>query len=420
MAQNTAAVLGLQRENMLKNAAKLFSVDDNTLQGKLMNNKGAGVEKVSKRSLRIPLVIANGGLAGMFNSDGGAMGPGGAPSTVAAFVSTVGLIHATEYTAQAAWGTDSDEKAVQSAVALDSANALATFKQLIDQLLHTDGSGTLATVTAISGDTLTLNNATQLYDGNNYLIVSADGNYTVRGTISVNTIDPNNKAANLTAAPPAGTVVGDSVVISGGSGVPGSSLQGIYYTQVNNSNTGTWQTLNRASYPGKLQTPFVNAAGATVTPQMVILAKALMRRALGPKTPEEANFIWHSDLEQEASWEALQLNFTQIQRTQLGANGQDILTANAPTTIAGRPLLVSNHAQRGRLDGLCLKHWGMAFTRELGEYKVGTTTQFPVYNTADGRLTAATVQYLVTEAQVWNNNPVAGTFITDIGATTGF
>lgn len=421
-AQNTAAVIGLQKEKMLQNVSKLFSTDENTLQSKLMNNPGAGVEKVSKRALRIPLVIANGGLAGMFNSDGGAMGPGGGPTTAPAYVSTIGLLFATERTAQAEWGTDSSEKAVESAAALDATNALATFKQLIDQLLHTDGSGTLATVTATpaAGATaIVVDNATQFYDGNQYLVVSGDGNYTIRGTITLTTVDNNNKTINLNAVFPAGTVTGDLIVINGGSGVPGSSLLGIYYSQVN-SNVGTWQTINRANYPGKFNTPSVNANGNTITPQMVILAKALMRRALGTKTPEEANFVWHGDLEQEASWEALALNYTQIQRTALGSNAQDVLTSNASTTIGGRPLLVSNHAKRGRLDGLCLKHWGIASTRDLGQYKVDGQTEFPVYNTADGRLMASKISYLVTEMQVWNNNPQAGCFITNIGATAGY
>ncbi len=232
-AQNNAAVTGLQREQMLKNAVKLFSNDESQLVGKMMSNKGRGIEKVSKRALKIPLIVANGGLGGMFNSDGGSLGPGGAPTTIAGYVSTVGLIFATERTAQAGWATEGQERAIKSAAELDSENAADTFKQLIDQLLHTAGDGVLATITAVSGSTVTVDNANQLYDGNNYLFVSSDGNYTVRGgsAVSVSVIDPNNKNALLTAAAPAGTAVGDYVVVSGGTGVPGTSILGIYSSQ---------------------------------------------------------------------------------------------------------------------------------------------------------------------------------------------
>jgi hypothetical protein len=420
-AQNNAAVLGLQKEKVLENAARLFSVDENTLQSKLMNNKNAGIVPVSKRALKIPLVVANGGLGGQFNSDGGNLGPGGGPTTTAGFVSTVGLIYASEHTAQSEWATDSQEKAIESNVALDAELALDTFKQLIDQLLHTDGSGTLATITAATGTTITVDNANQLYDGNLYQIISSDGNYTVRGgaAVQVNTVDPNNKQINLVATMPTGTIAGDVIVLNGASGMPASSLLGIYYTQVN-SNTGTWQGINRATWPGKFTMPYVNANANTTTPQMVILAIALMKRALGSKTPVAANFVWHGDLEQQASWFALALNYTQIQRTALGTKGEDLLTQDAPDTIGGRPLIVSNHAKRGRLDGLCLKNWGLSVTKSLGQYKVGNQTVFPSYSTANGYPNSTMVSYYVTEMQVWNNNPQAGCVIGNIGATAGF
>ena len=419
MAQNNAAVLGLQKEQMLKNAVKLFSTDEQSLIGKLLNNKGRNIEKVSKRALKIPLVIANGGLGGMYNSDGGSLGPGGAPSTTAGYVSTVGLIIATERTSQAGYATDSNEKAITSAAALDAETALDTFKQLIDQLLHTAGDGVLATITAVSGTTLTLDNPNQLYDGNNYLVVSSDGNYTVRGTVAVNTIDPNNKAASLTAAPPAGTVAGDYVVVSGGSGVPGTSILGIYASQVSNGNTGSWQGINRATYPGKLQTPYVNANNATITPQMVLLAKGLRRRALGNKSAAEVDFVWHSDVEQEASWEALSLTFTQIQRVGLGDRAQDVLTKDASATIGGDPLTVSNHARRGRLDGLPLKYWGLAITKEIGPHKVGNQQVFARVG-PDGTPMASNLEYITSEMQAWCQNPMAGCFIGGLGATAGF
>ncbi len=420
MAQNTAAVLGLQKEKILNSAIKLYTTDETTLQGKLMSNKGRGVERVSKRALKIPLVIKNGGLAGMASFDGGVLGPGGGPTTTAGYVSTVGLIFASEATAESEWGTDSTEKAILSTATLDAENAMDSFKSLIDTLLFTAGDGVLATVTGVSGSNLTVDSPSNLQDGNNYYIVSADGNYTNRGTVSVNTVDVNNKLMALTAAAPTGTVTGDYVVINNGSGVPGTSILGIYASQVNNANTGSWQTINRATYPGKLQAQYVNAAGATVTPQMLLLASGLRKRALGNKTANEVDFVWVGDVEQEASWQALALNYTQIQRDTLGDRAQDLLTKDASATIGGRPFIVTTHARRGRLDGVSLKNWGISATRELGQYKVGNTTVFPHYDTASGTITSSNISYLCAEMQAFCQNPMSGVFIGGIGATAGF
>ena len=67
---NTANVLGLQKEKVLSNLPKLFLMGENKIITEIMRNGGLGAVPVSKRSLRIPLQIASGGLGRLVNFDG--------------------------------------------------------------------------------------------------------------------------------------------------------------------------------------------------------------------------------------------------------------------------------------------------------------------------------------------------------------
>jgi hypothetical protein len=66
-------------------------------------------------------------------------------------------------------------------------------------------------------------------------------------------------AAWAAPAHPGGLTAGDVIVHDGLSGAQQVSLFGIKYHQ-NNATTGTWLSLNRATYPVQLATPRVNAA----------------------------------------------------------------------------------------------------------------------------------------------------------------
>ncbi len=114
------------------------------------------------------------------------------------------------------------------------------------------------------------------------------------------------------------------------------------------------------------------------------------------RTAADVDFVWHGSLAEEAQWEANSLNYTQIQRTQLGSKAQDLLTKEASSTIGGRDLTVSNHARQGRLDGLSMKYYGMSFTKEIGPYKSGNQSVFTRYG-SDGTPMASNLEYMVAE-----------------------
>jgi len=208
-------------------------------------------------------------------------------------------------------------------------------------------------------------------------------------------------------------------VVDGAPGVASSSLLGVEYHQVN-STIGTWLQLQRSSYPGKLSTPTVNFASAALTPQKVRLMLSLVRRALGIDTPNIDRLMWHMNLDMEGAWENTGLIVTQVIQNQLGGTAsEDMLKKTAPKSMADRPILCSIHAVPGRIDGLCLDHWGRAETQPIGPLEFGGQILFPVYGNSGG-LSAATITYLWTGFNVFTDNPRAGVYGSSIAIPAGY
>lgn len=418
MASTTSNVIGLQKEKVLDNLPKLFLMGENKTITRIMRNGGLGAVKVSKRSLRIPMQLAAGGKGRLVNFDGGPLGRGGSLNTVPGFVSTKGFVWAMESTTEAYWGTEGNDRAVASLRATEDAQSLEMFKQFLDSLLYSP-NGSQGVITAITGSTLTVANANNFYDGQDVLFYSALGG-TVRSatTSTINYVDANSKQITLLAAPPAGTAVGDLIFIDGSPGTAGSSLTSIYDYHVS-ANTGTVNTLNRATYTGKLNTPGYAAGGAAVTPAMVRLILTLSMRNLGTNNQIAANsMVFTTGVEQGAAWEAAGIAISQIFRNiPLGKNMFDPLSGATPDTMAGRELIQQLHGDPTRIDSLVLKNWGMAVTKEIGPYVApgsGMGPSFPVISITDGSIVASNLKYIAMEADVFDLNPRQEAFISGL------
>jgi len=420
---NTAAVLGLQKEKVLSNLPKLFLMGENKVITEIMRNGGLGAVPVSKRSLRIPLQIQSGGLGRLVNFDGGALGRGSSINTVPGFVSTKGFVWALESTTEAYWGTDTQEKAITSLNALEQAQQLENFKQFLDALFFS-ANGVFGVITAISGSVITVANANNFYNGQNVLFYPSLGG-TVRSATpsTVQTVDANNKQITTVATPPAGTAVGDLVMVEGSPGTAGSSLSSIYDYHVS-ANTGTILTLNRATYPGQLNAVGYAAGSTALTPAMVRLVLQLAIRNIGTSNTSLLNSLkFIVGVEQAAAWENAGTAISQIFRNiPLGKTAFDPLNGTTPDTMAGRELITQLHGDPTRVDSMLMKNWGMAVTKEIGPYKIpggGDQTVFPVTSVTDGSVVASNLKYIAFEGDVFCINPRQEAFISGLTLPTG-
>lgn len=422
MATNTANVSGVQKERVLTNFPKLFLYGENKTITRIMRNGGLGSVPVSKRSLRIPLQMASGGKGKIVNFDGGTLGRGSSIQTVPGFASTKGFVWALESTTEAYWGTDSAEKSIASLTAIEAAQSTENFKQFLDALFFSP-NGVLGVVTAITGNVITVSNANQFYNDQNILFYSAVGG-TVRSATpsTVQVEDANNKAITLTAAPPAGVVVGDVIMPEGSPGTAGSSLSSLYDYHVS-SNTGTILTLNRATYPGQLNANGFDASGAALTPAMVRLVLQLSIRKIGTNNTQLLNsLVFVTGVAQAAAWENAGLAISQVFRNiPLGKTAFDPLNGTTPDTMAGRELITQLHGDPTRVDSMLLKNWGVATTKELGPYTPPGSSQkvFPVISTTDGSIVASNLQYIATEMDVFCINPAQESFISGLSLPAG-
>ncbi len=422
MATTTSGVIGLQKEKVLSNLPKLFLMGEDKVITDIMRNGGLGSVPVSKRSLRIPLQLQMPGLGRIVNFDGGTLGRGSSINTVPGFVSTKGFVWAVESTTEAYWGTNSNDKSVANLVAIEQTQALEGFKQFLDALFFSP-NGVMGVITAITGNVLTVANANNFYNGQGVLFYPTLGG-TVRSA-TASTIaqeDANNKQITLSAAPPAGTAVGDLIMPDGSPGTAGSSLSSLYDYHVS-ANTGTILTLNRATYPGQLNSSGYAAGGSALTPAMVRIILQMAIRKIGTKNTDlikSLKFI--VGVEQAAAWENAGLAISQIFRNiPLGKSMFDPLSGTTPDTMAGRELITQLHGDPTRVDSMLMKNWGMATTKEIGPYSPpgSSQTTFPVTSVTDGSVVASNLKYWALEADVFCINAAQESFISGLLIPTG-
>lgn len=423
-ASNTSNVIGLQKEKVLSNLPKLFLSGEDKVITQVMRNGGLGSVPVSKRSLRIPLQIASGGNGRLVNFDGGPLGRGSSINTVPGFVSTKGFVWALESTTEAYWGTETTgDKAIANLTALEQAQQMENFKQFLDSLFFSP-NGQQGVITAITGSVLTVANANAFYNGQGVLFYASLGGAVRSVTPStVQTVDANNKQITLSAAPPAGTVVGDLIFIDGSPGTAGSSLSSLYDYHIA-TNTGTILTLNRATLPGQLNATGFAAGATALTPVMVRLILQLSIRKIGTNNIPLLNSLkFISGVEQAAAWEAAGTAISQIFRNiPLGKTAFDPLNGTTPDTMAGRELITQLHGDPTRVDSMLFKNWGMATTKALGPYSPpgSSATVFPVISTTDGSVVASNLKYWALEADVFCINPAQESFISGLTLPTGY
>lgn len=412
--------IALQIEAVRPEVPLLYQLDD-TLLG-LIKKKAKGLQTVSSRAYRVPVEITAGGAINQFNPDGGNLGRGSAIKTDVMLINQFYFNFAVEYTALAEIATDDKEKAVENYVTRQMSRMMEQFRAGIEALLaYGDSSGSLDTVVSVSGQVVTVNNANQFFD--NQIVQDFTAAGVLRGTFQILTADAlaNTLTADPTTPLPAGIAATDVLAVNGcvGPSVAASSLNGINTLQIN-SNVGNYLGIQRAAYPGRLSTPFINGNNTSITPQRGRALINLVRTAMGINTPDASKFVWHMNVDQEAAIENIGLIVsTQIQSMVKGDASQDMLKKTPPKTFGGRAIYANIHAQPGRIDGLPTEHWFRAEIQPLDFYEVNGQTLFPIYGN-DGGLAASFITYLWWGWNLASENLRAGCYSTNNAIPTGY
>jgi hypothetical protein len=411
--------LALQREQVRPELPRLFPMDD-TLWSEIKTR--GDIETVSYRPTRVPQYLLSGGKHRMGSFDGADMGQGSSFTTDFYTLVPVYPFSCWQYSKLTEITTNNDQKAIENYGMRTMKEAMAEFNVFMEALLNTDGSNTLGIVVATATNQLTVDNANQFRDNNDYDLWSALSG-TFLGTVTVQSVDTLNNQLNLTGPVPGGVANGTLILVNGSAGVAGTGFLGIKYYQVN-SNTGSIGGLSRAAYPGKLTTPYVNFNNQALTPAKARLMLAQMQIAMGIEQPDKVELCWNMNVDMVAAWENAGLLVSTVIQNQLdGKNSIDMLKKSPPKTLAGRPIVGggkgSIHATPGRIDGLPLKHLFRVENQPIDFYEIGGQTTFPAYGTSGG-LASSTMFYLWTGVNLGNENVHAGTYGSNIAIPSGY
>lgn len=425
MPQTNAQVAALQFERVSEVIPILYERGDETA---VLIQKADDVE-ISTLDLRLPLQINPGGDGGYYNPDGGGLGVGNAETYDKALVNPVFTKMGFGYTTLTGYATDSSTKAVAKSVARVTENGLKQFRSYIDKLLNSSASGVLGTISSISGTTLSMavpNGAQLVY--NTQTIQIYDATLTINRSAlagmktTVLAADPVTTQTIIVDQLPAGTIATDVLMAAGLTGANPQVLFGIKYNQ-NTATTGTWLSLNRATYPVQLSTPRVNGNGGALVPMQPQLAISKIRKSVG--LSKVGKLIAHMAVEQKHAWDQLATTVQIIDRAQHESGGGVDMNPTSykdfgEGNMHGVPMKVAQNADQTRVDFLDLSTWGRAVIKPMGFFKGANGKVFFQQYGQDGGIVAAELFYYDYGWQVWNRAPRQGAYIDNLARPAGY
>jgi hypothetical protein len=329
---------------------------------------------------------------------------------------------------------------------------LKAFRTNLEALMAvSDGSGVLGTVsvTPVSNQNyIQVSNANDFQAGASYQILSA-GLGTNRGNITVLTCDLINNILYLVeisgAYYPSSTIATDVIMVAGAPGTQNITYTPDRYTSATvsaslngapainyQSSSGDWFGIPRSTWPGVLNSVYVNGNSDALVPQMFQLLESLLQRANGSDADELTDFVVQANTDQVTAWENLglysasSLNSTFLMNdTQMvqGANEKgdrkDYLPKGRVKTMGGHELIVNIKARQKRIDCINFKYWFKTEVKPPSLFDVGGMTTFPLYG-SDGGVAPTTAFYFVFGGQIANSKPRAGAYIDSLALPEGW
>lgn len=447
---NQAAAIGVEIEKLNASVYPQFN-QDAKFYGRLQNLENY---KVSERLVRIPILAQPGSTFAQFVPDGttDSMGTGGGEQYDVGVCSPVFFNQACQVTKGAEWSTDGKEKSVVDVYKDSFRINLKAFRTNLEALMAvSDGSGFLGTVsvTPVSNQNyIQVSNANDFQAGATYQVIPA-GYGMSRGNIVVLTCDLINNILYLVeesgAYYPSGTVATDILMVSGAAGTltttytpdrytsatVSASLNGVPAINIQSS-SGDWFGIPRSTWPGVLNSVYVNGGSDALVPQMFQLLESLLQRANGSDADELTDFVVQANTDQITAWENLGLYsqsaaggafaMTTTQFTE-GSNEKgdrkDYLPKGRVKTIAGHELIANIKARQQRIDCINFKYWFKTEVKPPSLFDVGGMTTFPLYG-SDGGVAPTTAFYFVFGGQIANSKPRAGAYIDSLALPAGW
>ena len=381
-------------------------------------------DPVSNRPTRISLLTAIKGTFQQVTVDGGNLGATSGPAWNVATLAPIYFTGGYSYSSLAKFATTGADRSVKSVTGEVMRLATKQFSSALDMLMNTSGNGVLATITSgqtTSTWTLTTDGFKEelFYIGMNVQVYSANL-VTNRGACTITGI--NRVAHTVTVDTDPSTTGGDLVVIGGLSGTLTiqSSMFGVQYHQ-SDATSGLWMNLNRATI-SNIVTPSVNANSSALTTAFIRAAINRVRMNLGDEqfTSEDSKMTWYYHPAQADAYESLAINISQIFKDPSGNQGVDMMFGNQQNmTMSGIKTVQSIHQDRTRIDLLCVNYWGRIVGTDTGFYKVGDRILFPGYGTDGISLVSSEFFYLITGMQMFNRNPLSGSYIKTLALPAG-
>lgn len=388
------------------------------------------IEKVdfdptSNRAARIPLLNKIQGYFQQSDMDNGDLGGNSGPDWQVATVTPIYFNINYGISAKAAYGGSDAARAVKNPVKETFRLAMQQFRSVLDMMCETAGQGVLGTITSVSTNALTLTTdgfkVELFYVGMPVQVFNAAGT-TDRGSTTVASIDRDAFIVNVAAAP-GGTIATDLLVIEGLAApiTIQSSLFGKAYHQ-SDATSGLWMNLDRAVLTN-IRTPSVNAASSNLTTAFIRRARNKIREFVGDEALKDAKLIASMHPCQAEQYEALAITVSQIIKQPSGNQGVDLMFDNEMgMTMSGVPVKQSIHADRKRIDFLCLKYWQRVVATDTGYYRPPGSDQFvfPTYNSGADGLKASSFFILKTGLQLVNRHPLAGAYIKSLAIPANY
>lgn len=416
--QDVASIVNLTIEGVNEQIPEVLYTDT-TLAGKFKNTKAT---RVSNRLYRIVQQIAlAGGDVRAVNLDGGAIPTGSPAQYIAGGVTPTTLSTATNWTELAAMiGQKVAGVAIQNVVTKALSDMVKMMKNWQDIGLHTDGTGTLATLSgAPANKTVTLQptlfGARNIEIGQTVDIVNPVGNVT-RGSLTI-----ANKTAYLgsaqtftySGADVLGAANNDIVRVGGlTDGVP-KWLNGLRYL-VNTSSAGELHGIPRTT-PQVVANGF-DMGGSSITRSAIQLLLSQRRARIDDSGMD---FFWYThDTQKQAIKEiGYDLQYVPLQGGK--AASFDPFFDPEGIMIEGKPIAIGRHADQ--------QAWYLVTQESFGWVKFGDPF-FPMVNGSKAWNTynnngSANFQFVtayVNPCQVFLNNAAAQGVITTCGSPAGF
>lgn len=415
MAVVESNVDALELERVIPKVRTLFERDDKFFA----NIKKRDVEKVSNRSMRVPLELRPGGSFQYFNADGGDLGRGGGPQWDKALVNCVFLSENIEYTKLTQWSTDSDRKAVQNAVRRLTATALDEMRRQLDSQMMQNGNGAIGTVGSVSilagVDTYVLDSdgfGARLMRYGQTIQVFDSALTTLRGSGTITQWDVENNTISVTPAI-AGSAATDRIVTSGISSP--TSLPALYGVPYHHSNasTGTWLGFNRATTP-EIRSNRVNGGN---NPLVLPLPRLAINK-IGNRVGIDNNFkpmAWMHPCQKQAYEEIGQL--VSVIYKEPKEQGLDMYFDRMQ--MAGAPVKESFSWDKTRIDFVVDEVWGRAEILPIGFYKTDGRNIFEIRG-ASGGVATSDIFYMVCGMQTFVSNPAGTAYIDSLAVPSGY